>query len=169
MIEILKNNNFVTPNTHNDSMFKNNKRAKQKERRILKGFNLTTSDVIKEAFSNQQQSKPQDFFAVIAKAIGKKSPAFGQKMKGEAGDMLENSKFEFKKFDHKRNLGSFKEKLSKKADEDLTNDELLQYNPNLARVTPTTRFAYAKFKTKLERKKSQRIAEQSRAGSIAEQ
>ena len=159
MIEILKNNNFVTPNTHNDSMFKNNKRAKQKERRILKGFNLTTSDVIKEAFSTQQ-SKPQDFFAVIAKAIGKKSPAFGQKTKGEAGDSLENSKFEFKKFDHKRNLGSFKEKLSKKADEDLTNDELLQYNPNLARVTPTTRFAYAKFKTKLERKKSQRVAEQ---------
>ena len=153
MIEILRNNNFATPNIHNDSMWKNNKRAKQKERRILKGFNLTTSDVIKEAFANQPPGdKPQDFFAVIAKAIGKKSPAFGKKDKEAAPDSLEPTKFEFKRFEG-RKLGSFRRKLSKGFEEDLTAEELVQYNPNLAKYTPTTRLAYSKFKTRLESKK----------------
>ena len=153
MIEILRNNNFATPNDKNDSMFKNNKRAKQKERRILKGFNLTTSDVIKEAFANQPDGdKPTDFFAVIAKAIGKKSPAFGKKGTEAASDSSEPAKFEFKNFEG-RKLGSFKRKLSKSVEEDLTSEELVQYNPNLAKYTPTTRFAYAKFKTRLESKK----------------
>ena len=155
MIDILRNNNFTTPNIHNDSMWKNNKRAKQKERRILKGFNLTTSDVIKEAFATNASSEPKDFFAVIAKAIGKKSPAFGKK---EGADVVTDpSKFEFKKFDHKKKLGSFKRKLSKNIEEDLTQTELLQYNPNLAKFTPTTRLAYAKFKTRLESKKAMKL------------
>lgn len=159
MIDILRNNNFATPNIHNDSMWKNNKRAKQKERRILKGFNLTTSDVIKEAFANQKPGdKPPDFFAVIAKAIGKKSPAFGKKETGTT-EATDTSKFEFKKFDHQVKMGSFKKKVSKGEEEDLTQEELVKYNPNLAKYTPTTRLAYAKFKTRLESKKRKKIEE----------
>lgn len=72
MIEILKNNNFTTPDLAGKDMFVSGKRAKQMERRVLKGFNLSTVDtVIKEAFQNQQ-SKSKDFFSVIAKVrLGK--------------------------------------------------------------------------------------------------
>ena len=161
MIDILRNNNFATPNIHNDSMWKNNKRAKQKERRILKGFNLTTSDVIKEAFANQKPGeKPPDFFAVIAKAIGKKSPAFGKK-ENNTSEMSDPSKFEFKKFDGSH-MGSFKKKVSKKEDDELTSEELVKYNPNLAKYTPTTRLAYAKFKTRLESKKRKKLEEEKK-------
>ena len=158
MIDILRNNNFATPNIHNDSMWKNNKRAKQKERRILKGFNLTTSDVIKEAFANQKPGeKSQDFFAVIAKAIGKKSPAFGKK-ENTIPETGEGDKFEFKKFDGSQ-MGEFKKKVSKTEEDDLTSEELVKYNPNLAKYTPTTRLAYAKFKTRLESKKRKKLEE----------
>ncbi len=49
------------------------KRAKQMERRVLKGFNISTVDsVLKEAFANQK-AKNTDFFRVVAKAIGNKN------------------------------------------------------------------------------------------------
>ena len=49
-----------------------NKRAKQTQRRILKGFNINTVDgAIREAFAkNGNPSK--DFFKTIAKAISSK-------------------------------------------------------------------------------------------------
>jgi len=74
MIEILRKNNFETPEVPVSEAFVSNKRAKQTERRILKGFNISSVDnVLKEAFANQKDAKTKDFFKVIAKAIGNKN------------------------------------------------------------------------------------------------
>ena len=71
MIDILRKNNFETPAVPVSDVFVGNKRSKQTERRIMKGFNITSVDsVLKEAFANQKETKTQDFFKVIAKAIG---------------------------------------------------------------------------------------------------
>ena len=74
MIDILRKNNFETPPVPVNDTFVGNKRSKQTERRILKGFNISSVDnVLKEAFANQKDAKTQDFFKVIAKAIGNKN------------------------------------------------------------------------------------------------
>jgi hypothetical protein len=74
MIDILRKNNFETPAVPSSDVFVGNKRSKQTERRILKGFNISSVDnVLKEAFANQKDAKTQDFFKVIAKAIGNKN------------------------------------------------------------------------------------------------
>jgi len=74
MIEILRKNNFETPEVPVSDVFVGNKRSKQTERRILKGFNISSVDnVLKEAFANQKDAKSKDFFKVIAKAIGNKT------------------------------------------------------------------------------------------------
>ena len=52
-----------------------NKRAKQTQRRILKGFNINTVEsALEEAFTNAKNDgeKSKDFFKVVAKAIGNK-------------------------------------------------------------------------------------------------
>ena len=52
MIDILRNNNFTTPRINDTDIFISNKRAKLTERRILKGFNISTVDnVLQEAFA----------------------------------------------------------------------------------------------------------------------
>ena len=50
-----------------------NKRAKQTQRRILKGFNINTVDgAIREAFASKNENQSKDFFKTIAKAISSK-------------------------------------------------------------------------------------------------
>ena len=72
LIDILRNNNFNTPDMRISDVYVTNKRAKQTQRRILKGFNINTvDDTIKAAFAkNGNQTK--DFFKTIAKAITSK-------------------------------------------------------------------------------------------------
>ncbi len=65
MIDILRSNNFSTPNVKMTDMFVGGKRAKQLERRVLKGFNIAQVDtVLKEAFE-REKPKSKDFFKVI--------------------------------------------------------------------------------------------------------
>ncbi len=74
VIDILRKNNFETPEVPVSDVFVGNKRSKQTERRILKGFNISSVDnVLKEAFANQKDAQTKDFFKVIAKAIGNKN------------------------------------------------------------------------------------------------
>ncbi|CAB4063023.1 TRPC4 [Lepeophtheirus salmonis] len=73
MIDILKNNNFKTPEVNLNEMFVSGRRAKQMERRVLKGFNIATVDtILKEAFADEK-NKGSDIFKVIAKVIGNKN------------------------------------------------------------------------------------------------
>ena len=72
LIDILRNNNFNTPDIRNADVYVSNKRAKQTQRRILKGFNISTVDIaIREAFANDGK-KSGDFFKTIAQAISNK-------------------------------------------------------------------------------------------------
>ena len=149
MIEILKNNNFNTPDLHKNDCFVTGKRAKQMERRVLKGFNLSTVDtVIKEAFEREGGRK-SDFFSVIAKAIGSKT--------GEKGDFPGEA---VGKVDHigssqtfaARRMASYRKTvLARGGSQDdlnkMTAEELVQMNPKLKEYTPHTRLAYAKFKS----------------------
>ena len=74
MIDILRNNNFATPEIRIADVYVSNKRAKQTQRRILKGFNINTVEsALAEAFTNAKDAeKSKDFFKVLAKAIGNK-------------------------------------------------------------------------------------------------
>ena len=74
MIDILRNNNFNTPEIRISDVYVSNKRAKQTQRRILKGFNINTVDTaIREAFANAKDNEnKKDFFKVVANAIGNK-------------------------------------------------------------------------------------------------
>ncbi len=73
LIDILRNNNFSTPEVKISDVYVSNKRAKQTQRRILKGFNINTVDTaLREAFAKDGGAKPKDFFKVVAKAISSK-------------------------------------------------------------------------------------------------
>lgn len=75
LIDILRNNNFATPEIRIADVYVSNKRAKQTQRRILKGFNINTVEsALAEAFTNAKNDgeKSKDFFKVVAKAIGNK-------------------------------------------------------------------------------------------------
>lgn len=72
LIDILRNNNFNTPEIRISDVYVSNKRAKQTQRRILKGFNINTVETaIRESLANEKGEK-KDFFKVVAKAIGNK-------------------------------------------------------------------------------------------------
>ena len=72
LIDILRNNNFNTPEIRISDVYVSNKRAKQTQRRILKGFNINTVETaIRESLANEKGAK-KDFFKVVAKAIGNK-------------------------------------------------------------------------------------------------
>jgi transient receptor potential cation channel subfamily C protein 4 len=148
MINILRHNNFETPNLEKQSCFvAGGKRAKQMERRVLKGFNISTvDDMLKEAFSGEE-AKSKDFFSVIAKTIGNKDKDSDRLKAAIAAspnksDILKRKHFLGKKIDIQAAV--------KDGDIDLMQldaDELAQFNPKLRPFTPTTRLAYAKFKS----------------------
>ena len=84
LVEIMRKNNFDVGNVRIGDGYFGGKRAKQMERRIMKGFNIdTVEDLVKDAFAKQQgQGEGQiDFFKVVADAI--KS---GRREQGGAGD-----------------------------------------------------------------------------------
>ena len=72
LVEIMRKNNFDVGNVRIGDGYFGGKRAKQMERRIMKGFNIdTVEDLVKDAFAKQQgQGEGQiDFFKVVADAI----------------------------------------------------------------------------------------------------
>ena len=142
MINILRHNNFVTPNVDSSSFHAGGKRAKQMERRVLKGFNINTVDMLKEAFSTEE-AKNKDFFSVIAKTIGNKDKDSSEVKKAIAASPDRG----------KRNFNLVKKrtsssKLGENIDlRQLDADELVQMNPRLESIAPQTRLAYARFKS----------------------
>lgn len=150
MIDILRNNKFVTPDVTERDVFVSNKRAKQTERRIRKGFNISTVDVaIKEAFNNNPNAKEKDFFKVIAKAIGNKSQKdWNTEMQGQTHvDHIGSSRTIAE-----RRMASYRKTiLARGGSQDdlnqMTAEELVEFNPKLRDYTPHTRLAYAKFKS----------------------
>ena len=158
MINILRHNNFETPNVDSATFHAGGKRAKQMERRVLKGFNINTADMLKEAFSTEE-AKNKDFFSVIAKTIGNKDRDSSAVKRAIAASPDRG----------KRNLAAVNKLLRRRSPTPKTGDnldlrqldadELAQMNPRLEAITPHTRLAYARFKSlglesKLRRKSS---------------
>lgn len=73
LIEILRKNQFDIGNAGTGDQCRGGKRAKQMERRILKGFNIDIHDLVKDVFDKQDKSKTVDIFQVMAEAIHKKN------------------------------------------------------------------------------------------------
>ena len=64
LIDILRTNNFNTSHVRNSELTITNKRAKLTERRILKGFNISTVDTLQAAFAETKENSSKDFFKV---------------------------------------------------------------------------------------------------------
>ena len=152
MIDILRTNNFNTPDIRNSDVYVSNKRAKQTQRRILKGFNISTVDIaIREAFAKDANTgEKADFFKTIAKAISNKSgklPTHPSELKGSMVDPIGSTRTlqESRMASFRRTIlarGGSQEEINK-----LSAAELVHINPLLKNYTPTTRLAYAKFKS----------------------
>ena len=67
MIDILRTNNFNTSQVSSYDKTITNKRAKHTERRILKGFNISTVDTLQAAFAEKENNSSKDFFKVKCK------------------------------------------------------------------------------------------------------
>ena len=67
MIDILRTNNFNTSQVSSYDKTITNKRAKHTERRILKGFNISTVDTLQAAFAEKENNSSKDFFKVKSK------------------------------------------------------------------------------------------------------
>ena len=142
MINILRHNNFVTPNVDSSSFHAGGKRAKQMERRVLKGFNINTVDMLKEAFSTEE-AKNKDFFSVIAKTIGNKDKDSSEVKKAIAASP-DRGKRNFNLVKRRTSSSKLGENIDLRQ---LDADELVQMNPRLESIAPQTRLAYARFKS----------------------
>ena len=73
LVEILRKNRFDIGTAGRLDGYHGGRRAKQMERRILKGFNVDIHDLVKDAFAKQDNTKTVDIFKVMADAINKNS------------------------------------------------------------------------------------------------
>merc|ERR1719264_1874679 len=73
LVEILRKNRFDIGTAGRLNGYHGGRRAKQMERRILKGFNVDIHDLVKDAFAKQDNTKKVDIFKVMADAINKNS------------------------------------------------------------------------------------------------
>lgn len=121
------------------------------ERRLQKDFQIGMVEGIVQAVI-QSEKEPKDVFSQIAKAIGRKASATGKKdwnamvrQSTVAKDPI-GSTNEAVQRQSRRSLR--RQHLRHQPDSDLESMDpkrLVDYNPNLSEVTPTTRIAYAKF------------------------
>ena len=71
LVEILRKNRFDVGKVGKGDGYCGGRRAKQMERRIMKGFNLDIHDLVKDAFDKQDKTKTVDIFQVMAEAMNK--------------------------------------------------------------------------------------------------
>lgn len=121
------------------------------ERRLQKDFQIGIVEGIVNAVI-QNENEPKDVFSQIAKAIGRKSS--GSKKKDWNAMVRKNT---IAKEDPigstneatmKQTRRSIRRHLQHQENSDLVSldpNRLIDYNPNLSEVSPTTRVAYAKF------------------------
>ncbi|XP_073954565.1 transient receptor potential isoform X2 [Choristoneura fumiferana] len=149
LIDILHNNGMKTPRINMQDAQVAGKKGKVMERRILKDFQIgIVEGIIKDVIS--KENKPKDVFSQIAKAIVRRGSTDSKKRDWNALVRTNTGK--------RDPIGTTAEALTKRSRQSLrmhildnvnarTIDpqKLLEYNPKLSGVTPTTRVAYAKF------------------------
>lgn len=120
------------------------------ERRLQKDFQIGIVEGIVQAVI-QSEKEPKDVFSQIAKAIGRKGSGGSKKdwnavvrQNTIATDPIGSSNEAIQR----QTRRSLRRQLRHQQNSDLESMDpvrLLEYNPNLSDVTPTTRIAYAKF------------------------
>ncbi|XP_071877482.1 transient receptor potential [Bombus fervidus] len=149
LIDILRQNGMRTPTIDKQDAALSGKKGRVMERRLQKDFQIGIVEGIVNAVI-QSEKEPKDVFSQIAKAIGRKSS--GSKKK-DWNAMVRKNTFV------KDPIGSTTEATMKQTrrsirrhlqtqNSDLASldpNRLVDYNPNLLEVSPTTRIAYAKF------------------------
>ncbi|XP_060831241.1 transient receptor potential protein [Bombus pascuorum] len=149
LIDILRQNGMRTPTLDKQDAALSGKKGRVMERRLQKDFQIGIVEGIVNAVI-QSEKEPKDVFSQIAKAIGRKSS--GSKKK-DWNAMVRKNTFA------KDPIGSTTEATMKQTrrsirrhlqtqNSDLASldpNRLVDYNPNLLEVSPTTRIAYAKF------------------------
>ncbi|XP_068987317.1 transient receptor potential protein [Bombus flavifrons] len=149
LIDILRQNGMRTPTLDKQDAALSGKKGRVMERRLQKDFQIGIVEGIVNAVI-QSEKEPKDVFSQIAKAIGRKSS--GSKKKDWNAMVRKNTLA-------KDPIGSTTEATMKQTrrsirrhlqtqNSDLASldpNRLVDYNPNLLEVSPTTRIAYAKF------------------------
>lgn len=120
------------------------------ERRLQKDFQIGIVEGIVHAVI-QNEKEPKDVFSQIAKAIGRKGSTGVKKdwnamvrQNTVAMDPIGSSN----EATQRQSRRSLRRHLQHQQDSVLASmdpNRLVEYNPNLSQVTPTTRIAYAKF------------------------
>jgi len=120
------------------------------ERRLQKDFQIgLVEDIVQTVIQNEKE--PKDVFSQIAKAIGRKGNASTKK---DWNAVVKQSSIPSDPIGstneavQRQTRRSLRRQLHYQANSDLASldpKRLVDYNPNLSGVTPTTRIAYAKF------------------------
>ncbi|XP_046748257.1 transient receptor potential protein [Diprion similis] len=150
LIDILKQNGMRTPDIDKQEAALSGKKGRVMERRLQKDFQIGIVEGIVNAVITSEK-EPKDVFSQIARAIGKRSSGTSKKdwnavvrQNTVARDPIGSTNEAF----IRQSRRSLRRHLSNFPDSDLASmdpDRLLEYNPNLSVVSPTTRIAYAKF------------------------
>ncbi|XP_034190948.1 transient receptor potential [Osmia lignaria lignaria] len=149
LIDILRQNGMRTPTIDKQDAALSGKKGRVMERRLQKDFQIGIVEGIVNAVI-QNEKEPKDVFTQIAKAIGRKSS--GSKKKDWNAVVRRNtiardpigSTTEASIKQTRRSI----RRLNHQPNSDLSSldpNRLVDYNPNLSEVSPTTRIAYAKF------------------------
>ncbi|XP_026669371.1 transient receptor potential protein isoform X2 [Ceratina calcarata] len=148
LIDILRQNGMRTPQIDKQEL--SGKKGRVMERRLQKDFQIGIVEGIVNAVIQSDQ-EPKDVFSQIAKAIGRKSS--GSKKKDWNAVVRKNTLAKdpigsTTEATMKQTRRSIRRNLQHQPDSDLVSldpNRLVDYNPNLSEVSPTTRVAYAKF------------------------
>ncbi|XP_053616411.1 transient receptor potential protein isoform X2 [Plodia interpunctella] len=148
LIDILHNNGMKTPRLNIQDTTVAGKKGKVMERRILKDFQIgIVEGIIKDVIS--RENKPKDVFSQIAKAIVRKGSTDSSKKRDWNALVRTNTvrrdpigTTEAQKRSRQSLRAHILENVSART---IDPQKLLEFNPKLSDVTPTTRVAYAKF------------------------
>ncbi|KAJ0172577.1 hypothetical protein K1T71_011716 [Dendrolimus kikuchii] len=149
LIDILHNNGMKTPRINMQEATVSGKKGKVMERRILKDFQIgIVEGIIKDVIS--KENKPKDVFSQIAKAIVRRGSTDSKKRDWNAlvrtNTLRKDPIGTTDQAEIRRSRQSLRAHiLDNVQTRTMDPQKLLEYNPRLSAVSPTTRVAYAKF------------------------
>ncbi|XP_063989103.1 transient receptor potential protein [Diachasmimorpha longicaudata] len=148
LIDILRQNGMRTPAMEKSEV--SGKKGRVMERRLQKDFQIGIVEGIVNAVI-QSEKEPKDVFSQLAKAIGRRSSSNTKK---DWNAVVRQNTIPTDPIGSKSEAAirqtrrSLRRQQQMQPDSDLASldpNRLVEYNPNLMDVTPTTRVAYAKF------------------------
>ncbi|EFN73452.1 Transient receptor potential protein [Camponotus floridanus] len=150
LIDILRKNGMHAPQLDKEETTIPGKKGKVMERRLQKDFQIGIVEGIIQAVI-QSEKEPKDVFSQIAKVIGRKGSSSNKK---DWNAVVKQSTIAMDPIGstneavQRQTRRSLRRHLQHQPNSDLASmdpNRLIDYNPNLSGVTPTTRIAYAKF------------------------